>query len=175
MSGHDRATRVRAWWEARTFIGDVTLGFTAVTVVNSAMMLTGLDEPKVGTFAYVHLLGRLGIVTVVVGLFYLDELRDALARGFRGAGRLRRQRRPRRATVDAMVRSAARAPVESAARVFTAAVAATSVVTVALAWVDVRTPAGGDELYGALVIVAGLLLVATGAASWRWRRRLDPA
>jgi hypothetical protein len=64
--------RVRAWWDASTYLGDVALLFTIVTVGNSAMMLTGLDEPKVGTFAYVHLLGRLGIIALLVGLFYLS-------------------------------------------------------------------------------------------------------
>jgi hypothetical protein len=58
--------------DASTYLGDVALLFTIVTVGNSAMMLTGLDEPKVGTFAYVHLLGRLGIIALLVGLFYLS-------------------------------------------------------------------------------------------------------
>jgi hypothetical protein len=62
----DVVARLRAWWAKSTFFGDVALLFTIVTVGNSLMMLTGLDEPKNDTFAYVHLLGRLGIITGIV-------------------------------------------------------------------------------------------------------------
>lgn len=71
--------RARAWCDASSFLGDVAWLFTIVTVGNSVMMLTGLDEPKTGSFAYVHLLGRLGIITPLVGLFHLDEVRERFA------------------------------------------------------------------------------------------------
>lgn len=166
----DAADRVKAWWDSSTFLGDVALVFTAVTVVNSVMMLTGWDEPKTGTFAYVHLLGRLGIITVVVGLFYLEEFRDGLARWRRAA-------RPhphggRRTAIDAVLEFATRAPVASMARVFTAVVAVTCVVTLALA--DVQHPTGGPGLYRNLVVLAALLLLAMVAFSRWWRRTVAP-
>lgn len=167
------ADRFRTWWEASTFIGDVALAFTAVTVVNSVMMLTGADEPKTGTFAYVHLLGRLGIVTVVVGLFYVDEARERIVRR-RGVSGPRRSgpRRSPGAAVDGVLGPAPRGPTDLAARVFTIGVAASCVVTLAIA--GVRTPAGGPGLYRNLVVSAVVLLLATVVVS-RWTRRVRRA
>lgn len=170
------ADRLRAWWEASTFIGDVALVFTTVTVVNSVMMLTGSDEPKTGTFAYVHLLGRLGIVTSVVGLFYVDEARARLAH-WRRAANLRGPgpRRSRHEAIAAVLGSVPRAPADITARLFTIGVAASCVVTLALA--GVRTPTGGPGLYRNLVIFAVVLLLATIAGPRRGRRppHMDPS
>ena len=77
------AARGRGWWDASTFVGYVALLFFVVTVGNSVMILTGLDEPKTGSFAYLHLLGRIGIITVLVALFSLGEVRE---RGMRRTG-----------------------------------------------------------------------------------------
>jgi transposase, IS30 family len=79
-NGSGLVVRVRRWWDASTYLGDVARLFTVVTVGNSVMMLTSLDEPKAGSFAYVHLLGRLGIIASLVGVFYLGELRERLTR-----------------------------------------------------------------------------------------------
>jgi hypothetical protein len=68
-----RIVRVQRWWDTSTYLGDAALLFTVVTVGNSVMMLTGLDEPKIGSFAYVHLLGRLEIIASLVGAFHLGE------------------------------------------------------------------------------------------------------
>lgn len=171
-SWSDAVARGRAWWDASTFVGDVALLFFVVTVGNSVMMLTGLDEPKTGSFAYVHLLGRLGIITLVVALFHADDLSE---RGRRWWGwarhpvRAHGPLRPPRTAVEGVVASVLRGGVEGSARVFTAVVTVTSLVTVAFA--PVRPPAGGSGLYRNLVVFAAILLPVMLVASRSWRRR----
>lgn len=72
--------RARRRWAEGSYLEDVAWAFTVVTVANSAMMLTGWDTPKSGTFAYVHLLSRLAIVTAIVALFHLDDIKNVFTR-----------------------------------------------------------------------------------------------
>ena len=162
--------RLRAWWDAGTFLGDVAVLFTVVTVGNSLMMLTGLDEPKTGSFAYLHLLGRLAIITGVVGLFHLDEIRTRVTRRRPPAGHLSPPDRPRRrVVVGAMAESFLGGWLDGTARAFTMIVAATCVVVLALT--GIRTPAGGSGLYRNLVLLAAILLPVMLIATRWWHRR----
>ena len=54
----DSGQRTDDW----SWIETVTLTFSLITLVNSAMMISGLDVPKTGLFAYGHILVRLFIV-----------------------------------------------------------------------------------------------------------------
>jgi len=63
------AVALKAWYKQSTLFDHIAIWFTMITVINSMMMLTGIDAPKQGTFAYVHLLIRLGIVTLAVCLY----------------------------------------------------------------------------------------------------------
>jgi hypothetical protein len=157
--------------EAGSFLGDVALLFTIVTFGNSLMMLTGLDEPRTGAFAYLHLLGRLGVITIVVGLFSLDEVRGWLTRRRRQARHpepldLRDAPRP---ALETVLRFTLRGGVHGTARAFTALVTATCVVTLALA--GLRPPAGGRELYRNLVLLVVALAPVMLVASRRWPHR----
>jgi uncharacterized membrane protein len=164
--------RVRAWWDASTYLGDVALLFTIVTVGNSAMMLTGLDEPKVGTFAYVHLLGRLGIIALLVGLFYLREVHERLARWRqpkRHAGHPDRPRRSPHTVLEAAIEFFFGGWINGTARVFTVLVATACALVLAAA--GLRPPAGGVGLYRNLVLLVGMLLLVMLTATRWWQRR----
>lgn len=164
--------RVREWWDTSTFVGDVALLFFGVTVVNSVMMVTGLDDPKTGTFAYVHLLGRLGIITGLVALFYLDDLTELGRRWWgraRHRDRVRGPHRELRAVVEDVLTSLLRSGVEGSARVFTAVVTVTCFLT--LVFAEVRPPVGGRGLYRNLVVFAVILVPILFVASRAWKRR----
>lgn len=166
------AQRMRTWWDASSYLDDVALAVTIITVGNSVMMVTSLDEPKTGTFAYVHLLGRLGIIMVLVGLFSVDELRDRATRwrlAARHPGPPVRVPSSRRTVVDAVLGSFFRGPVEGTARAFTAIVTATILLVLALA--GIRSPAGGSVFYRNLVILAVLLVPTMSIGSRWWQRR----
>lgn len=178
--GSGLVARVRAWWDESSFLGDVALLFTIVTVGNSVMMLTGLDEPKIGSFAYLHLLGRLGIITVVVGVFYLGEFGTRLTRWWnrtRQAGHLNRARPSPRTVLNAALGFFLGRWLEGTARVFTAVVVTVCVVVFALA--GVRPPAGGPGLYRDLVLLAvvvlAVMLPATRWWQYRMRARVAPS
>lgn len=168
--------RLRAWWNTSTFVEDVALAFMVITVVNSIMMLTGLDEPKTGTWAYWHLLSRLGIVAVVVGVFSFDELRERL-RDWRRAAELWRwpRRRQRRTLTEVVLRAAIARPTISTALVFTTMVGAASVAAIASAALGIHEPAGGPGLYRSLVALAAVLALVVGAGWWLLGRSRPPA
>ena len=48
---------------------EICEAFTVVTVINSYMMVAGMDQPKIGRFAYIHLLIRLMIISVIIALW----------------------------------------------------------------------------------------------------------
>lgn len=52
----------------------ICLTFMVITLVNSIMMLTGIDIPKVGTFAYIHMMTRLIIVSGVIGIWMWKDV-----------------------------------------------------------------------------------------------------
>jgi hypothetical protein len=166
-NGAGLVVRVQRWWDTSTYLGDVALLFTLVTVGNSLMMLTGLDEPKTGSFAYVHLLGRLGIIASLVGAFHLGDVRERLAgrrHPLRRTGPADRTRRPARDVLGFFLVGW----LDGTARAFTVLVAAVCVVVLALA--GPRPPAGGVGLYRNLVLLVVILLPIVLAAT-RWSRR----
>ncbi len=63
-----------------SIIVETAVIFTLITLVNSIMMVVGWDQPKVGASAYLHLLGRLGIVSLVVVIWDYDMILSYLKR-----------------------------------------------------------------------------------------------
>lgn len=160
--------RVRAWWDESPLLGDVAAVFAVVTVGNSVMMVTGLDEPKTGSFAYVHLLSRLGIITLIVGVFHLGDLGDRFG-AWRHRVRPAGQPDATRSVLDAVLAFFLDRWLEGTARVFTVVVATVCVVVLALS--GVRPPAGSVELYRNLVLLAVVLVLVMLPATRRWRQR----
>ncbi|MFP3908169.1 MAG: hypothetical protein ACLFWR_14155, partial [Acidimicrobiales bacterium] len=149
--------------------------FAIITVVNSVMMVVGWDTPKSGTFAYVHLLSRLGIVAIVVALIDSDELLDNLRR-WRGRGS-----RPDAPTADrdridralALVRRRiARAPADTVVATFT--LVTTLLCVVAIAVSPLRVPQGGVALDRNLLVLATSLVLFVGVLTWWYRSREGP-
>ena len=170
-SGLGLVARLRAWWDDSPFLGDVAVGFAVVTVGNSVMMLTGLDEPKTGSFADVHLLGRLGIITLIVGVFHLGDLGERVAawrQRARDGGRHDPSPSSSPPLRDRVLGFFLDRWLEGSARVSTVAVASVCLVVLALA--QVRPPSGGAELYRNLVVLTLLVLLLMLPAT-RWQRR----
>ena len=63
---------IKNFFTEKNAVAGISDAFLIVTVANSFMMITGLDTPKEGQFAYVHLLMRLGIITGVWVVFDLS-------------------------------------------------------------------------------------------------------
>ncbi|MEO1148787.1 MAG: hypothetical protein AAFY26_24740 [Cyanobacteria bacterium J06638_22] len=59
----NNASAIKRFFTEKNAIAGISDAFLIVTVINSFMMVNGLDTPKEGRFAYVHLLIRLGILT----------------------------------------------------------------------------------------------------------------
>ncbi|MEO0378364.1 MAG: hypothetical protein AAF329_27975 [Cyanobacteria bacterium P01_A01_bin.17] len=68
-----RASKViralKRFFSEKNAVAGVADAFLIVTVVNSFMMVNGLDTPKEGQFAYIHLLLRLGLLTGIWAVF----------------------------------------------------------------------------------------------------------
>lgn len=144
----------------------VCVVFTGITVLNSGMMLAAWDEPKTGSFAYVHLLSRLVIIAAVVALFYVDDLR-AWIRDHR-----RVERPVLRTRVVERLRASLAAPLMGLAYAFTLVTVAGSLAVIA--WSFVTVVAGGAGLYRNLLLLALVLAVSlTFTAALLHRRSPD--
>ena len=69
---------LREYFERITPYETIAITFTLLTIVNSIMMLTGVDTPKEGVSAYIHLITRLGIITLVVITIFYKEIKERL-------------------------------------------------------------------------------------------------
>ena len=60
---------LKRFFSEQNAVAGVADAFLIVTVANSFMMVTGLDTPKEGQFAYIHLLLRLGLLIGIWAMF----------------------------------------------------------------------------------------------------------
>lgn len=73
----DMLKKVNRWFNQGSIIEEIeeiVEVFSLVTIINSFMMLVGWDQPKTGVFAYIHLLTRLAIISVIIGLWRYKEI-----------------------------------------------------------------------------------------------------
>jgi hypothetical protein len=66
--------KFRQWWDDETPLRAICSTFTIITVINSLMMITGFDIPKQGLFAYIHMMSRLMIVSLIIGLMMWKDV-----------------------------------------------------------------------------------------------------
>ena len=59
----------KRFFTEKNAVAGIADAFLIVTVANSFMMVNGLDTPKEGPFAYIHLLLRLGLLTGIWAVF----------------------------------------------------------------------------------------------------------
>ena len=52
----------------------ICTAFLVITVINSIMMINGMDTPKEGTFAYVHMLSRLLIISGIISVCMFKQV-----------------------------------------------------------------------------------------------------
>ena len=161
LSRGDRATSldglVRWYQECGVFTG-IAIVFTLITVINNVMMLTGIDAPKEGLFAYQHMLVRIAIVTGAVTIAMVREAVRVLRRlvvFFTSDPSIRRSMLDDLAsrTVEVVTRR----PFEASVTIFTVLTFLICVAAIiASTW---REVAGGAPFYIALLILYGVLLV----------------
>lgn len=140
-------SKVKKFW--RWIIGDqdiiveISEAFTIVTVINSYMMISGMDKPKIGQFAYVHLLMRLAIITVVCVIFEDESIFQAIKR------RIVKLKNLNRINLKEIYKNVLKNKFGSICTIFT-------LITVIICLVmifGVNTPKGGAELYYNLIIL----------------------
>lgn len=66
--------RLIVWYQSLGIIDNIVIVFTLITVINSIMMVTGIDTPKTGTFTYIHLLVRFTIITLIVCVWMIKDV-----------------------------------------------------------------------------------------------------
>ncbi len=148
---------IRWYKECGLFTG-IAVVFTLITVINNIMMLTGIDAPKQGLFAYQHMLVRIAIVTGAVTIAMAREFVRALRRFlafFTSDPPTRRSMLSDLASRNVEVLT--RRPFEASVKSFTALTLLICVgAIIASSW---REVAGGAPFYIALLILYGVLLV----------------
>ncbi|TVQ26833.1 MAG: hypothetical protein EA383_04345 [Spirochaetaceae bacterium] len=139
-----------SWYRARGAFANVAIVFTLITLVNSVMMLAGLDAPKEGLLTYQHMLVRLAIVTAAIAVSMINDVMrqlKAFSTSFRFDAAARRE------ALNAILHR----PVEASAKSFT--VLTFLICCGAIIVSPWRGIAGGAPFYSALLILYGVLLV----------------
>lgn len=62
------------WRKNETPLEAIFKAFTVVTALNSLMMITGFDIPKLGVFAYIHMMVRFLIITLIVIIWMWQDV-----------------------------------------------------------------------------------------------------
>ncbi len=139
------------WFSAdeRSIGEQIAQVFAVITVINSLMMAIGWDQPKIGSFAYLHLLSRLGIIVAVVVLWESSDLLVALRDRARSGNPVSITMESLNNTIDRGIRILSRDRFSLVGVVFAAVVTLFSVAMVVLQ--GVINPAGGMQLYVAIV------------------------
>lgn len=122
--------------------------FLVITVVNSVMMLTGIDAPKQGVFTYVHMLTRLMIVTFSIVAWKWHETLTQLKAFHLVKSAL------------SLLRGAHKQPLATGAQIFTLATVAYCLTAIAASYLI--PVSGGAFFYRALlgIMAASLALPA---------------
>ena len=137
--------RLKTWDQQQGLLVHIAILFTSITVINSVMMITGIDTPKTGSFAYTHLLTRTGIVTLAGVLWKSPYLYQTYIK-----------KRTAKDSRISLVESLGQAPFSFSAVLFTLITVIGCLVMLTLSqWVELT---GGVSVYIALVILyAGCL------------------
>ncbi|WP_209661436.1 hypothetical protein [Acetoanaerobium pronyense] len=77
-SKQDEKFNIKEYFDRVTPYETIGISFTLLTIINSIMMVTGVDTPKEGVFAYVHLMMRLSIITLIVVLISFRDIKTSL-------------------------------------------------------------------------------------------------
>lgn len=132
------------WQKSIGIYGNIALLFAMITFVNSIMMVTGIDTPKTGTFAYGHLLIRLGIVTLAVLLYMYKEVIAFFKQLFHNDG-------SRLINLKATLSNLTNRPFDAVLKIFTTiSITGCLIVVVFQSFITVE---GGAQLYWALIIM----------------------
>ena len=155
--------RLDAWDKQSSVFTHIAVLFTLITFINSVMMLTGIDTPKSGTFAYTHLLTRLLIVTIAGLLWQHQKVLHFFQKSSqRNAVSFKHTLTDRFATFS-------RSPFNASASLFTTITVTGCVVMVGLS--RFIQPQGGTRLYASLLVLYGVSLLLCVLLSHKKRPR----
>lgn len=162
------AESVMHWYRESGLFTGIAVVFTLITVMNSIMMLTGVDVPKQGLFTYQHMLVRMVIVTGAIMVAMGRETLKAVRKLFTFFGSDSLTRRSMLSDIASRITEAAtHRPFQASANSFTALTFLICVAAIVVSfWSEV---AGGSAFYTALLILYGALLVVFTAI--RFARR----
>ena len=162
------ADSLMRWYRECGLFTGIAVVFTLITVINSIMMLTGVDVPKQGLFAYQHMLVRMVIVTGAIMVATGRETWRAVRKLFTFFGSDSLARRSMLSEFASRIAEAAtRRPFQASVNSFTALTFLICVAAIVVSfWSEV---AGGSAFYTALLILYGALLVVFTAIRFAWR------
>jgi len=141
----DHITQAWRWlFGSENTVVDICIAFALFTAFNSTQMVLGYDTPKEGTFAFVHLMLRLAIITFA---FLIWDYEDAVADVKTAAGTLRDVLSAPSDLVRTFLSALGEHPFKSLCVLFTCSTVVLCFVTIVL----VPEPAGGPALYAGLV------------------------
>ncbi len=151
---------VYVWYKNIGILVNIAIIFTVITVVNSVMMITGIDTPKTGSFAYLHLLVRTLIIVLAVVISMYKAVLDSFKslRAYRLETKERKQQL-KKEKIQSIRSSFINKPLEVSASLFTLITVVGCFIMIIFA--PLLNPQGGNNLYLALIILYSILLFTT--------------
>lgn len=138
-------------WDNLYIFEEICGLYAIVTVINSSMMVLNIDTPKNGEFAYVHLLSRLLIISVVILIFdfrYIMQEIVQLVKTIKEISGL-----SPRAMKEKIYEAIIRTPFCTINTIFTVAIIVLCIVNISL----ISAPKGGTSLYFNLLLLYVLI------------------
>ena len=141
-------------WDESYIFEEICEVFTVVTVINSFMMVAGIDSPKSGEFAYIHLMGRLLIISAIILIFdfsyivkemrtIIKSIKSVLALSAKDVG-------------IGLFQTIIRKKISTISTVFTLLVLILCLINISI----IQEPKGDSELYFSLLILWGTITIS---------------
>lgn len=121
----------------------VCVVFTVLTIVNSFMMITNIDVPKQGVFAYIHMLSRFLIISLIVAILFYKEIIESF-----------RNLKP---SIKDLFTLQGKDFVVSSSKIFTNITILYCITMIAIQ--GIITPTGGMLFYKTLLIIAIIIVL----------------
>lgn len=141
-------------WDEVCIFQEICQTFTFITVINSFMMILSIDTPKVGEFAYVHILMRLLIISIIILIFdfrYIPQEIKQTINSIKNVSKLSGKEIAMR-----VYRNIIREKFNTITTIFTLLTIVICLFNIFI----VREPKGGTRFYFSLLILWGIITIA---------------
>lgn len=140
-------------WNEVCIFQEICQTFTFITVINSFMMILNIDTPKIGEFAYVHILMRLLIISIIILIFDFRHIPQEIKQTISSIKNVLK------VSVKEIGMSLYRNIIKEKFNTITTAFTLLTIIVCLFNIFIVREPKGGPGFYFSLLILWGIVII----------------